>query len=220
MALLTSRQIGIAAALGGIMFVQDALGLRITIMPPVFLSLGHAIYRIAIFAVGPWASLIPNIVHCFFTTVPPIHFFGYLVGGLFFAVAAKTIWKLGDTWKRYVFLFYWCWVDAFFLSPAVFLIPFDKIMHFFNAVTVWIFVWSIGETTAYTFIRFVPLMLILKYAPGFAKPVWSWRGGENLEQPIGDGLKPVPGATKEVVPLLILSVIIIALCVLYILTNP
>nr|MDO8043890.1 hypothetical protein [Candidatus Baldrarchaeota archaeon] len=217
---LTTRQMGIAASFAGLMFVQDALGLRITLMPPVFLSLGHAIYRLAVFSVGPWAAIVPALVHCFFVTVPPITFFGYMVGGLFFAVATKTIWKLGDTWKRYVFLFYWCWVDAFFLSPAAFLIPFDKIMHFFDDVTVWLWVWSIGETTAYTFIRFIPLSLALKYAREFMKPTWTWRGGEDPEQPLGDGIEPVPGTEKELIPLILLSIVIIAFCIIYIRINP
>ena len=179
---LTTRQIATAAIFGGLSFAWMALGLTFTLVPPVEINFLHAFVRLAGFIGGPLTMIPVAFLSAIVSSSPLVDFIGYFVTGLFWLLCVRAVWYLKG-WKRYGLLLLWCWVDAWFFAPLYWLGVFDFVLHALPLRETWLWVIGIGETTAYTFIRFIPVALLLAFAPKLMIPAWTWKGNELLEVP-------------------------------------
>ena len=179
---LTTRQIASAAIFGGLSFAWMALGLTFTLVPPVQVDLRHAFVRLAGFTAGPLALIPTAFLAGIMGSNPLVDIPGFIITALFWLLCVKPVWYLKG-WKRYVLLLLWSWVDAWFFAPLYWLSVYDYILHALPMKETWLWVIGIGETTAYTFIRFVPAALGLAFATRLMIPAWNWKGKELLELP-------------------------------------
>lgn len=182
---ISSHQIGVAAALGGLAFAWRALGLGIPLVPPFIVDLCHTITLVGAFAGGPYVAIVIGILIGAATVIPWTDMLGYSLTGVLFCLNVKGIWRLRG-WKRHLLLWWWAAMHAYFIAPLYWLYMFDFVLHMIPFKTVLLWVWSSGETTIYWLIRAIPLSLLLEFAPSFMEPRWLWRGGEQTE-PVKEG---------------------------------
>jgi len=208
--ILTSHQIGVAAALGGLAFVWRALGLGIPLVPPFIIDLCHTITLVAAFAGGPYVVIIVGILIGIATVIPWTDMLGYSLCGVLFCLNVKGIYRLRG-WKRHLLLWWWSAMHAYFIAPLYWLAMFDFVLHMIPFKVVLLWVWSTGETTIYWLIRAIPLSILLEVAPTFMEPRWSWRGGE-LPEPIK------PGWTRYDTLGLLISIVVSAVSIIAIVT--
>lgn len=182
--LMTSRQIGLAASLGGLAFAWRALGLAIPIVPPFVVDLCHTIEVLGAFSGGPIVSIVISILIGIPTWDTWIDMIGYAIGGLTLCLLAPTIWKFRDNKViAHTLIWYYSIMSAYFIAPAYWLTMFHDLLQMIPFKEVMFWVWSpVGDAWIYTLLRGIPLSLVLELAPGFAEPKWSWFG----EQHVGD----------------------------------
>jgi hypothetical protein len=176
---LTTRQIGIVAALGGLGFAYPALGLYIPIVPPFIVDIREPLGVIISMAGGPWAGLISGFLMGISGTTPLAGVPYYMMEGFLFAIFAKKIYELSG-WKRYALLSGWIvFLNVVVLSPwlAVSL----SVIYGNTIYSWWLIMWGVAVFPLYIVEEIVACSIAKRFAPAFMKPRWLWSGGEALE---------------------------------------
>lgn len=175
--LLTTRQISVAAILGGLSLITEAFGLSLpAYLPGVNFNLIGTYLSVATMAAGPLGGIIVTILDSFTSSVG---FFGlpfYWPHIFFLALFYKRVYAMKSTLSRVVgywvvtavalFIQYWGW---FFLYVVVFKF----------APTVWplaIFNFVAPGYPYWVFLLIYALIptAVLVTAPNFVKPTWNF----------------------------------------------
>ncbi len=179
--IISSKQAGLAAALGGLAFAWRALGLNIPWVPPFVVDLGHTLVVLGSFAGGPYVTLIISILIGIPSWDTWIDMLGYFITGLGICFLAKTIWKYRRSKFSHVLIWFYSVTAAYLVAPAYWLFMFDNFLHMIPFRATLFYVWSpLGDALPYTLLRGIPLSLALVYAPNYMQPRWRWRGGEEV----------------------------------------
>ncbi len=180
--LLSSRQVGMIAAFGGLGFAWRALGLVIPLVPPYLLDIRETILVISAFAGGPYVAIGVGILIGLPSSVPYADVVYYPMIGILLSIFTKYVWRTREEWNTLRPLV----VLAIVLLPIQLLgnIYFNAAIHITGVASFW------PEMTAtvgsvlwlYWAQEFIPLWLCIRIFPEFMKPIWSWRGGEEIEE--------------------------------------
>lgn len=177
--LLTARQVGMIAAFGGLGFAWRALGLVIPLYPPFVLDIRETVNILAAFAGGPYVAIGTGLLIGLPSAIPLNDILYYPITGILFCLFAKKIWQLKGL--------------ARWLLAAVSLVAIEYLVGLpLSAAVINMFgiapfrpfllaTWLGGTGYIYCAQMVIPLILAIELAPGFMKPRWSWRGGEELE---------------------------------------
>ncbi|MDV3243942.1 MAG: hypothetical protein LYZ66_02055 [Nitrososphaerales archaeon] len=174
--LLTTRQISVAAVLGGLSLITEAFGLSLPgYLPGVNFNLVGAYLSIATMAAGPLGGIIVTILDSFTSSVG---FYGlpfYWPHIFVLAVFYKRIYAMNSTAAKVVsywavtavalFIQYWGW---FFLYVYVF-----KFAPTIWPLAVYNFVGVIPYATFLAIYALVPAVLLVS-TPNFVKPTWNF----------------------------------------------
>jgi len=95
--LLTSRQVAMIAAFGGLGFAWRALGLVIPLYPPYVLDIRESINVIAAFAGGPWVAVGVGILIGLPSSVPFCDVIYYPLIGIILSLVSKHVFAKRDT---------------------------------------------------------------------------------------------------------------------------
>jgi len=174
--LLTARQVGMVAALGGLGFTWRALGLIVP-LPGLTLGIRWTLVAISAFAGGPYVALLNGVLFCLPSPIPLM--LDFPMGGLLLCVFVKTIWKHRGSWG-YILLALWIVIlmapvhvfDAWFLSYVAKIAPFWPMLVSIFSFQYWV----------YCLQMIIPIILLNRLFPDFMRPRWSWRGGEIVEE--------------------------------------
>lgn len=175
--LLTSRQVGMIAAFGGLGFAWRALGLVIPLFPPYVLDIRETINVIAAFAGGPYVALGVGILIGLPSSVPFCDVIYYPLIGILLSLFSKHIFANKDKWGGLYAL----------LIITIVLIPIEllawTIFNFELALVGLVsfipeMIGSFPTAVIYMIQEIIPLWIVLKLFPDFMRPTWSWKGGE------------------------------------------
>lgn len=179
--LLSSRQIGMIAAFGGLGFAWRALGLVIPLVPPYLLDIRETINVIAAFAGGPFVAIGVGILIGLPSSVPFCDVIYYPLAGILLSLVSKYVYRIREESNGLKAL----------VVLVVVLLPVEAlVLTIFNAELALAgmvsfkaeMVASFGITYwLYAAQMIIPLWLCIRYFPDFMKPNWSWRGGEEEE---------------------------------------
>ncbi|MFQ6126297.1 MAG: hypothetical protein ACE5R6_17065 [Candidatus Heimdallarchaeota archaeon] len=179
---LTSRQVGMIAAFGGLGFAWRALGLVIPLVPPFLLDIRETINVIAAFAGGPFVAIGVGILVGLPSAVPYADVVYYPMIGISLSLFTKYVWRIREDWGKLKALI----VLAIVLLPIEFIwiTVFIGEMAVMGVVSFWPeFYATMGVTFILYWVQeFLPLWICIYLFPDFMKPTWSWRGGEELEE--------------------------------------
>ncbi len=179
--LITSRQVGLAAALGGLAFAWRALGLNIPWVPPFVVDLGHTIVLLGSFAGGPYVTAAIAILIGIPSWDTWIDMLGYFITGLGLCFLAKTIWKHRNSFGGHLLIWLYSATASYIVAPAYWLLMFDNVLHLIPFKATLLVVWSpAGDALPYTLLKAIPLSIALVSAPHYMEPRWKWRGGEQV----------------------------------------
>jgi len=174
--LLTARQVGMVAALGGLGFAWRALGLVIPLYPPFVLDVRETLIAILAFAGGPYVAIASGFLMGLPSALPMLDPWYYPLVGLILCVFTKTIWN-NRGWKGYLLL-----VVVLAVAEFIGLTLYVAAMAYGLQITpFWPeYVASFAGGTYFVYVaqEVIPLILVIRFFPDFMKPRWLWRGGE------------------------------------------
>lgn len=177
-AFLSSRQIGMIAAFGGLGFAYIAMGLYIPLVPPWIVDIREPLVALTGFAGGPWVGIMTAFVCIIVSPAganPALEAPYYMGIGLLCGIASKKVWKLKGS-MRWVGIIVVCFISEYlmYLYVAWFMVA---IWGFDTATAVGIGWFGVSPIYAVTMVLTVGLAM--RFAPEFMEPRWLWRGGES-----------------------------------------
>jgi hypothetical protein len=175
---LTTRQIGVVAAVGGLGFAYAALGLYIPIVPPFIVDIREPLAVIIAMSAGPYAAIIAGVLMGLgLSPVDGIPY--YVMLGFLFSLVSKKVWKLTG-WKRYALLVGSILaIYVFVLGPWLSFA--ESVIYGMTFWDWWNIMWGVAIFPMYIIEEIVVILVAMKFAPEFMKPRWLWSGGEELD---------------------------------------
>lgn len=174
--LLTSRQVAMVGALGGLGFAWRALGLTIPLYPPYVLDIREAVIAIVTFAGGPYVGIATGILIGLPSAIPFWDMLWYGGFAVIMSLFTKTIYASSGV-KRYLLL-----VFAVIVTLYGYALPLSAFLMEVLGFSPWkpylITSYFGGPGYIYGAIYILSIGLALKLAPDFMRPRWTWRGGE------------------------------------------
>jgi hypothetical protein len=120
--LITSRQMGLAAAFGAAAFAFRALGIAIPMVPPLVIGPGALMPCLAGMAGGPIVGIIVGIARGIPSGLPQVDLILQPVKGIYWAFVYKyLILKIEDVKKRWVIFWIVTWLLQFFIEAPLFI---------------------------------------------------------------------------------------------------
>ena len=180
--LLTTRQIAIAATLGGLCFAWRALGLVIPMPVPGFvIDIREAIYVFTAFVYGPIVSIIISIMGGLPTPFPPMVWIGNAIAAPIMAYMWKNmgLWKV-SSWKVKIPLIYGAYFVFFCIFITVLMYCAANIMGYWPFWPTYVFAWTSGAVLIWIAVQGALLAILIRaISPGgkTPKPDWIWPGG-------------------------------------------
>jgi len=177
--LLSSRQVGIVAAFGGLGFAYIALGLYIPLAGPWIVDLREPLTVLTGMVGGPWVGLMTGFLCIVGSPWPMGEAPYYMVLGFLTGVVSKKIWALSG-WRRWVTLI----ICLFVFEYLVFLWPAWWWNTFLGyPFMVLIYTGYFGALPIYIVTEVIVIALGYRFAPEFMEPRWLWIGGESVRKP-------------------------------------
>ncbi len=178
--LLTSRQVAMIAAFGGLGFAWRALGLVIPLYPPYVLDIRESINVIAAFAGGPWVAVGVGILIGLPSSVPFCDVIYYPLIGIILSIFSKHIFDKRDMWGGIYSLIIVSIVIAVAEAIALTIFNFELALVGLVSFEAEMIASFLGGTyLIYVVQAIIPLWIILKLFPDFMRPSWRWTGGEE-----------------------------------------
>jgi hypothetical protein len=178
--LLTSRQVAMIAAFGGLGFAWRALGLIIPLYPPYVLDIRESINVIAAFAGGPWVAIGVGILIGLPSSVPFCDVIYYPLIGIILSLVSKHIFEKRDVLYGAYSLVIIAIVLAIAEAIALTIFNFElAIVGLVSFEAEMIASFLGGTYLIYVIQEIIPLWIILKLFPDFMRPIWRWTGGEE-----------------------------------------
>jgi hypothetical protein len=120
--LITSRQMGLAAAFGAAAFAFRALGIAIPMVPPLVIGPGALMPCLAGMAGGPIVGIIVGIARGIPSGLPQVDLWMQPVKGIYWAFVYKYfIVKIQDVRKRWIVFWIVTWLLQFFIEAPIFI---------------------------------------------------------------------------------------------------
>lgn len=179
-ALLTTRQIAVAATLGGLCFAWRALGLVIPMPVPGFvLDIREAVYVFSAFMYGPIVSFIIGIMGGLPTPFPPMVWIGNLLGATLMAFVWKNLGLWKAPWKVKIPLIYAAYTVYFVIFLTVLMYMAANIMGYWPFWPTYVFAWTSGTSFIWIGVQSTLVVVLVRaVSPGgkTPKPDWIWPG--------------------------------------------
>jgi len=179
-ALLTTRQIAIAATLGGLCFAWRALGLVIPMPVPGFvLDIREAIYVFSAFVYGPIVSIIIGIMGGLPTPFPPMVWLGNLLGATLMAFTWKNLRLWKAPWKFKIPLIYAAYTVYFVIFFTVLMYMAANVMGYWPFWPTYVFAWSSGTVFIWIGVQSTLVVVLVRAVSAGGKtpkPDWIWPG--------------------------------------------
>ena len=181
--LLSARQVGMIAALGGLGFAWRALGLVLPLPGTYVLDIRQALGPVVAFAGGPYVAITVGILYGLPSGLPMVDLWYYSLMGLIVAVSAKWVWRhkgpVGYVVLALVIAFATSLVNL--LTNIVLSTEYGLGFVAFWPVNFTTFVLP-GANTIYIVAQLMTIFVLIKLFPDYMNPRWLWRGGESVEE--------------------------------------
>jgi len=180
--LLTARQVGMVAALGGLGFAWRALGLVLPLPGAYVFDIRQPLMPIIGFAGGPFVAIAAGILYGLPSGLPMVDLWYYPLLGLIVAACAKWVWRHRGP-LGYVVL---ALVIAFATSLVNLLTNIELSTEYglgfvaFMPENFTTFVIP-GANWIYIVAQLATIFVLIKLFPDFMVPRWLWKGGESVE---------------------------------------
>jgi hypothetical protein len=171
--LLTSRQLGLAAAFAAAAFAFRASGLVITLAPPLVIDLGALMPPLAGMAAGPVVGIITGIARGIPSGLPQVDLILQPFKGIYWAYVYKyLILRIKDQKKRWPVFWVITWLLQFFVEAPLFIFA-NSLLGFYPFYPTWPF--TLGWYTAlYGVYQIVVFTAII----GALSSVFGWKEGK------------------------------------------
>jgi len=171
--LMTSRQIGLAAAFGAAAFAFRASGLVITLAPPLVIDLGALMPCLAGMAGGPIVGIIAGIARGIPSGLPQVDLILQPVKGIYWAYVYKyVILRIKDVKLRWPLFWIITWLLCFFVESPLFVFA-NSLLGFYPFFPTWPF--TLGWYSAlYGIYEAVIFSAIIAALPS----VFGWKEGK------------------------------------------
>jgi len=170
--LLTSRQLATAAVFGGIGFATRALGLTVPLVPPLVIDLRSVFWILGVGGSGPIGAIIVGLLIGLPSAFPLASIPDAIAYGLIFCILYKKIYAIKGAVK-YVCLGIWTAVSIY-VGDLVLVWVFVYIYHIYPDMMTGIAIDYVTSAPAWTILGAIAIIMLVKYAPEYAEPTWSW----------------------------------------------
>ncbi|RLG11861.1 MAG: hypothetical protein DRN64_00815 [Thaumarchaeota archaeon] len=171
--LLTSRQVGLAAAFAAAAFAFRASGLVITLAPPLVIDLGALMPCLAGMAAGPIVGIIVGIARGIPSGLPQVDLILQPVKGIYWAYVYKyVVLRVKSQALRWPIFWAITWLLQFFVEAPLFIFA-NSLLGFYPFYPTWPF--TLGWYSAlYGVYQIVIFSAIIAALPG----VFGWKEGK------------------------------------------
>ena len=170
--LLTSRQLASAAVFGGLGFATRALGLTVPLVPPLVIDLRSVFWILGVAGSGPIGAIIVGLLIGLPSAFPLASIPDAVAYGLIFCLLYKQIYALKGVVK-YVMVAIWATVSIY-VGDIVLVWVFVAIYHIYPDMTTGLAIDYVTSAPAWSILGALAIILLMKYAPDYAEPTWSW----------------------------------------------
>lgn len=176
--MLTTRQIAMAATLGGLCFAWRALGLVIPMpVPGYVIDIREPIYIFSAFTYGPVVSVIISILGGLPTPFPPSVWLGNLIGAPLVAYVWSNLGLWKASWRVKIPLVYVVYAGWMLIFLTVLMWCSANIMHYWPFWPTYVFALTGGPFLIWWLAGATMVVVLLRAAsPGGVarKPDWQW----------------------------------------------
>ena len=168
--LLTSNQIGLAAAFGGAAFAFRALGIAIPMVPPLIMDPGALMPCLAGMCGGPVVGIIVGIARGIPSGTPAVDLLVQPIKGIYWYFVWKQIIKIDNEKKRWVVFGVLTFLLEFFVEQPLCVAGNAFILKLYDFYPTWPI--TLGwYSVVYSIFQFVIFGAIIKAFPG----LFGWR---------------------------------------------
>jgi len=173
-ALLSSNQIGLAAAFGGAAFAFRALGIAVPMVPPLTMDPGALMPCLAGMCGGPVVGAIVGIARGIPSGTPAVDLWAQPIKGIYWYFVWKQIIKIEDEKKRWVVFGVVTFLLQFFVEQVMFTAGNAYILHLYDFYPTWPF--TLGwYAVVYSIFQFVIFAAVIKAFPG----MFGWKTNKS-----------------------------------------
>lgn len=172
--LMSSNQIGLAAAFGGAAFAFRALGIAIPLVPPLVMDPGALMPCLAGMCGGPIVGTIVGIARGIPSGTPAVDLWAQPAKGIYWYFAWKQIVKIENERTRWIVFAISTLLLQFFVEQPMFIAGNSFILHLYDFYPTWPF--TLGWYSAiYAVFQFVIFAAIIKAFPG----LFGWKSSKK-----------------------------------------
>ncbi len=172
--LLTSNQIGLAAAFGGAAFAFRALGIAVPMVPPLTMDPGALMPCLAGMCGGPVVGIIVGVARGIPSGTPAVDLWAQPIKGIYWYFVWKQIVKIEDEKKRWVVFAVSTFLLQFFVEQPMFVAGNSFILKLYDFYPTWPFTLA-WYTVVYSVFQFVVFAAVIKAFPG----MFNWRSNKR-----------------------------------------
>ena len=172
--ILTSNQIGLAAAFGGAAFAFRALGIAVPMVPPLTMDPGALMPCLAGMCGGPVVGVIVGIARGIPSGTPAVDLWAQPIKGIYWYFVWKQIIKIENEKKRWVVFAVTTFLLQFFVEQVMFTAGNAYILGLYDFYPTW--PWTLGwYSVVYSVFQFVVFAAVIKAFPG----MFGWKTSKN-----------------------------------------
>ncbi|MCI8638992.1 MAG: hypothetical protein HFG41_07595 [Coprococcus sp.] len=172
--LLTSNQIGLAAAFGGAAFAFRALGIAVPMVPPLTMDPGALMPCLAGMCGGPVVGIIVGVARGIPSGTPAVDLWVQPIKGIYWYFVWKQIVKIEDEKKRWVVFAVSTFLLQFFVEQPLCIAGNSLILKLYDFYPTWPFTLA-WYTVVYSIFQFVVFAAVVKAFPG----MFNWRSNKK-----------------------------------------
>lgn len=172
--LLTSNQIGLAAAFGGAAFAFRALGIAVPMVPPMTMDPGALMPCLAGMCGGPIVGIIVGVARGIPSGTPAVDLWAQPIKGIYWYFVWKQIIKIEDEKKRWIVFGVTTFLLQFFVEQVMFTAGNAYILKLYDFYPTWPF--TLGwYACVYSVFQFVVFAAVIKAFPG----MFGWKTNKS-----------------------------------------
>lgn len=172
--ILTSNQIGLAAAFGGAAFAFPALGISVPIVPPLAMDPGALMPCLAGMCGGPIVGVIVGIARGIPAGTPAVDLWAQPIKGIYWYFVWKQIIKIENEKKRWIVFGVTTFLLQFFGEQVMFTAGNAYILGLYDFYPTW--PWTLGwYSVVYSVFQFVVFAAVIKAFPG----MFGWKTSKS-----------------------------------------
>lgn len=172
--ILTSNQIGLAAAFGGAAFAFRALGIAVPVVPPLTMDPGALMPCLAGMCGGPVVGALVGIARGIPSGSPAVDLWVQPIKGIYWYFVWKQIIKIENEKKRWVVFGVTTLLLQFFVEQVMSIAGNAFILGLYDFYPTW--PWTLGwYAVVYSVFQFVVFAAVIKAFPG----MFGWKTSKN-----------------------------------------